>query len=70
MTIVDGTQMYEDAIRRIQELEKLNSLLAEQIDRQRVVIEAIREISSQPPTPPYQRRHGKNVGSASDRVGG
>lgn len=42
MAIVDGTQMYEDAIRRIREMEQLNALLAEQVDRQRVVINAAR----------------------------
>jgi hypothetical protein len=39
-TIIDGTQMYHDAIRRISELERLNSALATEIDRQRLVVQA------------------------------
>lgn len=42
-TTVDGTEMYYDAIRRIGELEQLNSLLAQQVDRMRPVIDAAKE---------------------------
>jgi hypothetical protein len=34
---------YNDAVRRVQELENLNSRLAEQVDRMRVVIDAARQ---------------------------
>ena len=37
MTIVDGTQLYHDGIKRIQELEKLNSVLGAEVDRMRNV---------------------------------
>lgn len=37
---VDGTQLYNDAIRRIQQLEELNTTLAGEIDRMRPVVEA------------------------------
>lgn len=37
---VDGTQLYNDAIKRIQQLEKLNATLAAEIDRLRPVVEA------------------------------
>ena len=38
--MVDGTQLYQDAIKRIQQLEKLNATLAAEIDRMRPVVEA------------------------------
>lgn len=38
--MVDGTQLYGDAIQRIQQLERLNKSLAEQVDRMRVVTDA------------------------------
>lgn len=41
---MSSSPAYKDALRRIRELEQLNSLLAEQIDRQRPVIEAARAL--------------------------
>lgn len=38
--VVDGTQLYEDAIARIRQLEDLNAKLAAEIDRMRPVVEA------------------------------
>lgn len=40
MTIVDGTTLYHDAIKRIQQLERLNATLSAQVDRMRSVVEA------------------------------
>jgi hypothetical protein len=37
---VDGTSLYRDAIKRIQQLEALNATLAAQIDRVRPVVDA------------------------------
>lgn len=37
---VDGAQLYNDAIKRIQQLERLNATLAAEIDRMRPVVEA------------------------------
>lgn len=37
---VNGTSLYRDAIRRIQQLEALNATLAAQVDRQAKVVEA------------------------------
>jgi hypothetical protein len=37
---IDGTSLYRDAIRRIQQLEALNATLAAQVDRMRPVVEA------------------------------
>jgi hypothetical protein len=39
-TMINGTEMYHDAIRRIHELERLNSALAAEIDRARPLVEA------------------------------
>jgi hypothetical protein len=36
---VNGTSLYRDAIRRIQQLEALNATLAAQVDRMRPVVE-------------------------------
>jgi hypothetical protein len=38
--IVDGTSLYRDAVKRIQQLEALNATLAAQVDRQARVVEA------------------------------
>lgn len=39
--MIDGTQMYHDAIKRIQQLEKLNATLAAEIDRMRPVVDMV-----------------------------
>jgi hypothetical protein len=36
---IDGTGLYHDAIRRIQQLEALNATLAAQVDRMRPVVD-------------------------------
>lgn len=41
---VDGTQLFNDAIKRIQQLEKLNAALAAEIDRMRPVVEAAQKV--------------------------
>lgn len=43
--IVDGTELYQEAIKRIQQLEKLNATLATEIDRMRPVVEAASVLS-------------------------
>ncbi len=45
MSVIDGTGLYHDAIKRIQQLEKLNSQLAAEVDRQRGVVEAAKDMS-------------------------
>jgi hypothetical protein len=37
---VNGTSLYRDAVKRIQQLEALNATLAAQVDRQAKVVEA------------------------------
>lgn len=39
-TMVDGTDLYHDAIRRIDQLERLNKVLSAEIDLMRPIIEA------------------------------
>lgn len=41
---IDGTGLYHDAIKRVQQLEKLNSQLAAEVDRQRGVVEAAQRL--------------------------
>lgn len=41
--MIDGTQLYQDAIQRIQQLEKLNATLAAEIDRMQGLIYAVVE---------------------------
>lgn len=43
--VVDGTQLYHDAIKRIQQLEALNATLAAEVDRQRPVVQAAIDMS-------------------------
>lgn len=43
--VVDGTQLYQDAIKRIRQLEKLNATLAAEIDRMRPVIGAASKLT-------------------------
>lgn len=38
--VVDGTELYQQAIARIQQLEKLNATLAAQVDRMAPVVHA------------------------------
>jgi hypothetical protein len=38
--MIDGTALYHDSIRRIQELQQLNARLVEQVDRMRPVVNA------------------------------
>lgn len=40
MKTVDGTALYHDAIKRIQQLERLNATLSAQVDRQARVVDA------------------------------
>lgn len=40
-TAIDGTQLYNDAVERIRQLERLNATLAAEIDRMRPVIDRV-----------------------------
>lgn len=42
MGVIDGTGLYHDAVKRIQQLEKLNATLAAEVDRQRAENERLR----------------------------
>ena len=43
--VIDGTDLYDAAIKRIQQLERLNAVLSAEIDRCRPVIEAAKAVA-------------------------